>query len=235
MSEEKIKELINSIHRYDSGTIANIVAGYPNNPLCLKLFSHDENNWYTNHSARCMFPELGVRTGYAVTCVAGPATDVKKYTLFDLLKAVEESPKPTIVVIKQEFPEDKKASNAQVGGIMMNAFKALGSVGVISDGPARDLNEVRELDMQYMLTGTTPCNTGFDFYAINTPVNVFNMDVVPGDMIHMDENGAIKFPAERLYDIVDAAQKLEAGEAVLCGKLKEAKSLSDIYVAFDVK
>jgi len=27
------------------------------------------------------------------------------------------------------------------------------------------------------------------------------MDVAPGEMIHMDENGACKFPADRLVDI----------------------------------
>jgi len=38
------------------------------------------------------------------------------------------------------------------------------------------------------------------------------MDVAPGDIIHMDENGACKFPADRLAEVcknVDAFKKEE--------------------------
>ena len=31
--------------------------------------------------------------------------------------------------------------------------------------------------------------------SVNVPVSVGGMDVAPGDLIHMDENGAVKFPA----------------------------------------
>ena len=31
--------------------------------------------------------------------------------------------------------------------------------------------------------------------AVNVPVSIGGMDVATGEIIHMDENGAVKFPA----------------------------------------
>ncbi|MBA7465517.1 MAG: hypothetical protein GH158_03305 [Dehalococcoidia bacterium] len=59
--------------------------------------------------------------------------------------------------------------------------------------------------------------------AINVPVSVAAMDVVPGDIVHMDENGAVKFPADKLADIcknIDAftAKEQERADSVLASK-----------------
>ena len=44
-----------------------------------------------------------------------------------------------------------------VGGNMATHMKTLGCVGVVSDGPARDMDEIREMgDFQVLCTGTSP-------------------------------------------------------------------------------
>ena len=84
---------------------------------------------------------------------------------------------------------------------MMTAFKSLGCVGVISDGPSRDIDEVRTIGIQYMLTGVTAGHGPFAIQEINTPVDICDMQVMPGEIIHMDENGAVKFPAKYLEEV----------------------------------
>ena len=59
------------LRKIDTPTITNVVATYPKNPLCLGLYNSWTENWYTDTSIRCMYPEMGALIGYAVTCVYG--------------------------------------------------------------------------------------------------------------------------------------------------------------------
>ena len=47
---------------------------------------------------------------------------------------------------------------------------------------------------------------------VKVPVSVGGMDVAPGDLLHMDENGAVKFPADRAEEVLaNAKAMLEQG------------------------
>ena len=118
----------------------------------------------------------------------------------------------------------------------MTAFRSLGVVGVISDGPSRDLDEVRPMGIQYMLTGVCAGHGPFVIEEINTPVSICGMDVAPGEIIHMDENGAVKFPSQYLEQVVSLCEKLQAYEIQKQQKLAStsdpemlAKILADQY------
>lgn len=113
----------------------------------------------------------------------------------------------------------------------MTAFKSVGVVGVVSDGPSRDVDEVRPLGMQYMLTGITAGHGDFALQAINVPVEVCDMAVAPGEVIHMDENGAVKFPAEKVEKIVEnliAERAVEAKRQELMRKTTDVEELIKI-------
>src|SRR5436189_159301 len=83
-----------------------------------------------------------------------------------------------------------------------------GCLGLISNGPSRDLDEIRPMHFQYMLTGVTPGHGAMAVQAVNVPVSVAGMDVAPGEIIHMDENGAVKFPADKLEAVLQNAREL---------------------------
>ncbi len=234
MIDYEIPKLIEELKEFDTPTVTNAVATYPNNPDCLSIYHPWKGKWYTDQTLKCMFPEVGRVAGYVVTCVYGP-TDPdfqNKYSLFDVLQAIEDSPKPVILAIKQDFPEEIKKINGLAGGMMMSSFKALGTVGVLSDGPSRDLDEIRPFGIQYMLTGVTPGHGDFALYAINVPVEICGMVVAPGDIVHMDENGACKFPANRLADVVESSRKQTNGEQEKQKRILEAKSAAEIKAIF---
>jgi regulator of RNase E activity RraA len=153
----------------------------------------------------------------------------------DLLDALEKSKKPTIVVIKQEFPPEILPKVGLCGGQMTTAFKACGAVGVVTNGPSRDVDEIRPMKFQYLMSGMTPGHGDFGITAINVPVSVAGMDVMPGDIIHMDENGACKFPADKLADVcnnIDAFIKVEEERVK---EMKAAKTITEIKAAFSGK
>ena len=71
---------------------------------------------------------------------------------------------------------------------------------------------------------------------MNEPVEICGMEVCAGDIIHMDENGAVKFPARYLEQVNQLCQKLSAYEERKMKMLAStsdpeelAKIISDVY------
>jgi len=219
------RELMEELKKFDTPTITNVVATYPNDMTnCLGLYHPWQGEWYTDQTLKCMYPELGPVVGYCVTCIYGlPDPNYKRRAnIADVVQAICESPKPVILAVKQNFPEEIKNINGLLGGNMMTAFKAAGAVGVLSDGPSRDVDEIRPFGIQYMLTGVTPGHGAFALQSTNVPVNICGMAVQPLDIIHMDENGAVKFPREYLEEVVIRAKRLVAKEAKMQAALRES-------------
>src|SRR6185503_7279531 len=69
--ENRMPHPLHELSDFDTPSITNVVATYPASPLCLGLYNPWAENWYTDQSIRCMYPELGRLAGYAVTCVYG--------------------------------------------------------------------------------------------------------------------------------------------------------------------
>ena len=231
MSEKK--ELLEKLKNFDTPSVTNVVATYPGDKEhCLGLYHPWNTGWYTDERLKCMYPELGRMAGYVVTVTFGlPDPNFSRLSFLDLYKAIEKTPKPVILAMKQDFPEEIKRKNGLCGGNMMTAFKSLGVIGVISDGPSRDLDEVRPMGMQYMLTGVCAGHGDFAIHAINTPVEICGMVTAPGEIIHMDENGAVKFPADRLEEVEERLEKLAAYESKkqrLLAEHHDAESLAAI-------
>ena len=233
MSKPTTQEMIAELCQFDTPSITNVVATYPTSPLCLGLYNPWSENWYSDQTLRCMYPELGARCGYAVTCVFGlPDPNFARLTFMDVLDALEAAPKPTVLVLQQKFPPHLAGKVGLAGGNMVSAMKALGCVGLISNGPSRDVDEVRPMGFQYMLTGITPGHGAMAVHAVNIPVTVCGMDVAPGELIHMDENGACKFPADKLDAVLDLAHKLREEETERIGRLQRATSAAELRAIF---
>jgi len=227
------EQMLKALKNFDTPSITNVLATYPANPLCLGLYNPWTENWYTDQTIRCMYPELGRTVGYAVTCVYGlPDPGFNRLTFMDVIDALDASPKPTILVLQQKFPPEIAGKVGLSGGNMTSAMKAVGCMGVISNGPSRDLDEIRPMKFQYMLTGVTAGHGAMAVYAVNVPVSVGGMDVCPGDIIHMDEDGAVKFPPDKLEAVLTNVQALQKQEAERMGRLQKAKTAAEVRAIF---
>lgn len=199
------------LKEYDTPTITNAVATYPKDMNdCLGLYHPWQGEWYTDQTLKCMYPHLGRTVGYAVTCIYGlPDPGYQRHAnIADVVTAINDSPKPVILAVKQNFPEAIKQINGLLGGNMMTAFQVAGCVGVLTDGPSRDVDEIRPFGIQYMLTGVTPGHGDFALQATNVPVNICGMAVQTGEIVHMDENGCVKFPREYLEEVVIRVRRI---------------------------
>ena len=233
MAEMTEREMLEELKNFDTPSITNIVATYPQNPLCLGLYNPWSENWYTDQSIRCMYPEMGRIVGYAITCVFGlPDPNYSRLSFMDVIDAMDASPKPTILVFQQKFPPEIAGKVGLAGGNMTSAMKAVGCVGAISNGPSRDIDEIRPMNFQYMLSGVTAGHGAMAVHAVNTPVTVAGMDVAPGELIHMDENGACKFPADKLEAVLTNVRELQKEEEARMTALLQANSAAEVRAIF---
>ena len=233
MARSTEREMLEALRDYDTPSITNVVATYPKDPLCLGLYNPWTENWYTDQSIRCMFPELGRTVGYAVTCVYGlPDPEYTRLSFMDVIDALEASKRPSILVFQQKFPPEIAGKVGLAGGNMTSAMKALGCVGAISNGPSRDVDEIRPMKFQYMLSGVTAGHGAMAVHAVNVPVTVAGMDVCPGEMIHMDENGACKFPPDKLEAVLANVRALQKEEETRINLLQKAKTAAEVKAIF---
>ena len=228
------QEMLAELRQFDTPSITNVVATYPNSPLCLGLYNPWSENWYTDTSLSCMYPDLGAMAGYAVTCVYGlPDPNFSRLSFMDVIDALGASPKPTILAFQQKFPQEIADKVGLAGGNMTAAMKAVGCLGAISNGPSRDIDEIRPMEFQYLLSGITPGHGDMAVHAVNVPVTIAGMDVAPGEIIHMDENGACKFPGNQLEAVLTNVKALLKEEGDRIGQLlsgpKTAKQVRAIF------
>ena len=227
------QEMLAELRNFDTPSITNVVATYPEHSLCLGIYNPWTENWYTDQSIRCMYPELGRTVGYAVTCVYGlPDPNYSRLTFMDVIDALDASKKPTILVFQQKFPPEVASKVGLAGGNMTSAMKAVGCIGAISNGPSRDLDEIRPMRFQYMLSGVTAGHGGMAVQAVNVPVMVAGMDVSPAEIIHMDENGACKFPADRVEAVLKNVRALQKEEEARIGRLQNANTATEVREIF---
>lgn len=228
-TEEQLREL----EQFDTPSVSNVVATYPDDPLCLGLYNPWSEDWYTDRRISCLYPDLGPRAGHAVTCVYGlPDPSFDRLSFMDVADALDASPSPTVLALEQKFPDEVADTVGLTGGNMTTAMRSLGCAGCVTNGPVRDVDEVRPMEFQYLATGVSPAHGEMAVHAVDVPVSVCGMDVAPGEVVHMDENGAVKFPADRLDDVLANVRALEEREEALQGRVAEASTADEVRAAF---
>jgi len=204
-------ELLEALKKIDTPTVTNVVATYPGRELCLEIYHPWSEYWYTDYTLSCWYRELCPIAGYAVTCTYGlPDPTFNSLSLMVVHDATGKLGNPSIFCFEQKFPGGISDKVGLSGGNMTSALRACGAIGAISNGPSRDIHEIRPMGFQYLTRGICAGHGQQAVHAVQVPVRVSGMDVAPGEIIHMDENGAVKFPAGLVEEVFSNATRLLA-------------------------
>lgn len=198
-----------ALRAIDSPTIANAIEEFD---------VRDRRAGYMDSSIRCIYPELGEIVGYAFTITfknREPDDPPMRQAWVEALEHALELPAPRILVARDA---SKGVPAALFGEIMCTMLTRLDFVGVITDGTVRDLNEVRELGLQYFASGVIVSHGQVTVESYATPVTVAGLTVSPGDLLHADYNGVVQIPASIAADVAAKAEEVRQEE----GKLLEA-------------
>lgn len=198
-------EQLAALRTIDSPTVANAIEAFD---------VRDRSVGYPGARIRCMFPDLPVTIGYAVTAIGDSSTPGKpkgREGLYRLWEVLASAPKPAVVVIK-DVGSDRDRS-CLCGDVMANTAKALGAVGLITDGGVRDLAEVRALDFQLFALGAVVSHGNFGILDVGVPVCIDGVSIRPGDLIHGDANGFVVIPDNVADRVAAEARKVRERES----------------------
>lgn len=200
-------ELLDFLKTIDTPTVANAIESF-------QLRSRAEG--FPSVHVRCLFPEMGVMCGYAVTAQVETVSNVnplEEAEFINLFAAVEQSTKPAVVVMQDIGSEQERAAHS--GEVMCTIFSRLGAIGLVTDAAVRDLSAVRKLGFQYFARGAVSSHAHFRIVRSSVPVHVHGMTVRPGDLLHGDENGLVSIPEACAQKLPEAVQKVLTGEQKL--------------------
>jgi regulator of RNase E activity RraA len=195
-----------ALRNIDSPTIANVIELF-------NVRSHAAG--YTNLTLKAVYPKLPPAVGYAVTATfraAYPAEGRDSYGgMPQLIADAVSVPEPRMVVF-QDLDEPARA--ATYGELMAATFQKFGFSGLITNGAARDIEQVEQLRFPCWASGTIVSHGFCRFLEVNLPVSVGGLQVKPGDLLHGDANGIVNIPRE-----------IAAGVVELCGPYVQAENL----------
>lgn len=101
------------------------------------------------------------------------------------------------------------------GGILSNAARGRGVAGVIVEGLARDVDEAADIGFPVYARGCTARTARGRIFeaATGEPISVGDLVVTTGDWVVADGSGAAFVPADRIADVLAAAERIASREA----------------------
>jgi regulator of RNase E activity RraA len=193
--------ILEALGRYDTPTICN----------ALEIVAPERRLiGYTTKPLVCPFPELPPIIGYARTTtirsvVASglPAAEQQKRRIA-YYEYVGTGQGPRINVI-QDIDGSDVGFGAFWGEVQSSVHKALGCLGVITDGSIRDIAQWAP-GFQALAGSIGPSHAYVHAESFGGEVRVAGMTVRSDDLIHADRHGAVVIPLDVAAKLPDAAE-----------------------------
>ncbi len=157
-------------------------------------------------------------TAVTVRCF-GPDTAIVHYALGKL--------RPGDVLVIDRAGDMRHAA---CGGGVAFAARAAGCVGIIIDGMATDIDELREYGLPVWARGLSTV-TGKRLFLhgeFGTPVSCGSVAVSPGDAILADENGVLVLPPNDIKEAAERAIGMQQAEKVTLARVAKGEKLPEI-------
>jgi regulator of RNase E activity RraA len=111
------------------------------------------------------------------------------------------------VVVIQDIDE-VPGTGAFLGRVHVSILKAMGCVGAVTNGAARELPGI-EASGFHVFAGRLAISRAYvHIVAFGGPVEVGGLRIQPGDLIHGDRHGIITIPQDIAADLPDVARKI---------------------------
>src|SRR5260370_12335688 len=159
-----------------------------------------------------MSPIVGCASPATMRTAHAPAGGEVYNSLDEQVATFDGLPGPAIVVFQDL---DDPPVGATFGEIMCASYQCFGALGIITSGPARDLDQVRRMGFAAFSNGVVSSHSYSHITSIHQPVRVGGMEVRPGDLLHADANGVCSIPDAIASQVALAASEFVAAESVV--------------------
>lgn len=114
------------------------------------------------------------------------------------------------------------------GGLLTRAAMSRGAAGVVVDGAARDVAEIRELGFPCYAAGAVPAGPHKGFGGtIDGVISCAGCPVLPGDIVLGDDDGVVVVPLSRAGALLEECRAKLAQEKQAIARLANGELLAD--------
>jgi len=200
------EEGLDSIRRFTVPTLVNAIETFGVLP---------SNSGYCDGRMTCRYPDMPLMLGYAVTARVStdqPPSEARPGIYEpDYWGYIAKSPGPKVAVVQDI---DSPPKGAMWGEWNSNVHKALGCVGMVTEGGARDLDAVKKLNFHFFSTYIMPSHGYGAFIDYGGKVRVAGLEIQPGDLLAGDMHGVILIPPEiPLLELAKTAEEIDRLES----------------------
>ncbi len=197
-------EQLDLLRKFSTPTISNAIEMYDVRP---------RNQGFVGPEIRCLFPALGRMVGYAFTAAISadlPARGCRVIQRSEYWQASASVPAPRIAVIHDL--DNPPGRGSFWGEVNSNIHKALGFIGTVTNGGARDLDEMEPCGFFTFAGEVSVSHSYVHLVDFGAPVRIGGAVISPGDLLHGDRHGVVVIPAEIAPTLAKTAEDVEAAE-----------------------
>jgi regulator of RNase E activity RraA len=161
-------------------------------------------------------------------------SDVIRSRRMDYFRSMASGDGPTVSVVEDvDFPN---CIAGWWGEVHVAVHKGLGMSGAVTNGVMRDLDVMD--DGFPVLAGSVGPSHGFvHVLKIGGQVDVMNMKVRQGDLIHADRHGALVIPTDVITTLHQAIEKVFKSEAIVLDPARKPgfniEKLEEVWALFE--
>jgi 4-hydroxy-4-methyl-2-oxoglutarate aldolase len=200
-------EQINLLRSFDTCVISEAIEAFG-----VRL----RNEGFATAGFQCLFQNLPPMVGYAATCKvrsADPPMVGSRYTeRTDWWKHITSISAPRVVVIQDV--DEPPGTGAFLGKAHVNILAALGCVGAVTNGAARELPDIEAAGFQ-VFAGRLAMSRAYvhiveygGLVEIGCPGHESCLTIKPGDLIHGDRHGILTVPPEIADELPAVARQI---------------------------
>jgi 4-hydroxy-4-methyl-2-oxoglutarate aldolase len=174
---------------------------------------------FADPELRAMLPDKRI-AGTVVTCrFAGIDGSIMHYALGQI--------RPGDVLVVDRAGDRRHAA---CGGGVCFAARAAGALGIIIDGPATDIGEIRQYGLPVWARGLSAVTSKrtYSHGEFCVPVNIGGVPVMPGDAVLADENGILFLKPDQVESVAKRGIEMQAAEGPRLQRVAKGERLPDI-------
>jgi regulator of RNase E activity RraA len=174
---------------------------------------------FADPELRALLPDKRI-AGTVVTCrFAGIDGSIMHYALGQL--------RPGDVLVVDRAGDRRHAA---CGGGVAFAARAAGALGIIIDGPATDIGEIRDYGLPIWARGLSAVTSKrtYSHGEFCVPVNIGGVPVMPGDAVLADENGILFLKPDMVEATAKRGIEMQAAEGPRLQRVAKGERLPDI-------
>jgi RraA family protein len=157
--------------------------------------------------------------------ILGTARTVSCHNDFlTVIGALNQSKAGDVLVV-----DSQESTRALVGELFSTEAQRRGLSGIIVDGPVRDVEMLRKLEIPVFAKSYCPCSgTTQKMMETQTEIQCGGISVAPEEVVFGDEDGIIVASVSQLIDLVPLAIQIQKAEEVIVDKIRDGKCLIDM-------